>query len=88
MTAYKIAELDNILSPISMEFYHEVFYNAVDDGKLRFVYDQILGRLTDIYMRDKDAIHFIVTRDFKIIEKSFTKNTKSLSMGQLKMHRN
>ena len=86
ITSHKLSDLDNIKDQISMELYHEVFYRAVDDGKLRFVYDQILGRLDEIYLRDKDAIHFISTRDWKIIEKSFKKSTKSLH-SQLKMHR-
>ena len=87
VTCNDFEELDDITKTISMEFYHEVFYKAVDDGQLRFVYDQILKRLKDIYLRDKDAIHFINTRDFVIINESFEKNTKS-HMVHLKMHKN
>ena len=57
------------------EFFHKVFYQAIDDN-LRLVYDQILGKMRDIYLRDRDALHFIRTRDWKIIEKSFEKCTK------------
>ena len=39
ITSHKLSDLDNIKDQISMELYHEVFYRAVDDGKLRFVYD-------------------------------------------------
>ena len=73
----KLNGLNNTSTLHSMEFYHLVFYQAID-GQLRIVSDQILGKLKEIYLRDKDAILFIKNRDFKIIEKSFEKKTSSI----------
>lgn len=41
-----------------LEFFHIVFYQAIEDN-LRLVYDQILQKLDKIYIRDRDALHFI-----------------------------
>ena len=60
----------------SLEFFHVVFYQAVEDS-LRLVYDQIMGKLSCMYLRDRDALHFIRQRDWKIIEKSFSKTSRS-----------
>lgn len=80
-----LVSLNHTSTVHSMEFYHAVFYEAID-GQLRIVYDQILGKLKELYLRDKDALLFIKNRDFKIIEKSFEKTTKS-PLSSLKMHR-
>lgn len=64
---------------------HIVFYQAIEDN-LRLVYDQILTLLSEINLRDSDALHFIKERDFKIIEKSFTKLCKGCFVG-LFMHK-
>jgi hypothetical protein len=60
----------------NLEFFHVVFYQAVEDN-LRLVYDQIMGKLHVLYLRDRDALHFIRQRDWKIIEKSFSKTSRS-----------
>lgn len=71
----------------SLQFYHTVFYQAVQDN-LRLVYDQIMGKVDVLYLRDLDALHFIKQRDWRIIEKSFSKNTRSSNMTQMFMHKN
>lgn len=80
-----IKRLSNTSDPMCQEFFHIVFYQAIDDN-LRLVYDQIMGRLKEINLRDRDAIHFIKQRDWRIIEKSFKKSSKGLFTG-LMMHK-
>jgi hypothetical protein len=40
-----------------------------------------MGKLKEVYLRDRDALHFINQRDFKIIEKSFSKHSKGMFSG-------
>jgi hypothetical protein len=40
-----------------------------------------MGKLKEVYLRDRDALHFINQRDFKIIEKSFSKSSKGIFSG-------
>jgi len=40
-----------------------------------------MGKLSEIYLRDRDALHFIRHRDWAIIEKSFSKSAKGLFSG-------
>lgn len=77
--------MSNNSDPKCQEFFHIVFYQAIDDN-LRLVYDQIMGKLKEINLRDRDALHFIKQRDWKIIEKSFKKSSKGLFTG-LMMHK-
>lgn len=53
-----ISTLSDNTKSMCQEFFHIVFYQAIEDN-LRLVYDQIMGKLKEIYLRDRDALHFI-----------------------------
>ena len=56
-----------------------VFYQAVDDD-LRMVYNQIIRQLKFIQMRDCDAEHILLQRDYELIKLSFSKFTTKLNI--------
>ncbi len=62
------------------EFFHKVFYQAIEDN-LRVVYFQIINKLNVVRFRDKDALHFITQRDWKLIETTFKKPTQDKTAG-------
>lgn len=80
-----IDKLSNNSDPACQEFFHTIFYQAIDDN-MRLVYYNILLKLKEVNLRDSDAMHFIKQRDWQIIEKSFKKSSKGLFTG-LMMHK-
>ena len=86
----KLLEYIDIYGPDRIRFvgeqinslvYHMVFYRAVDDN-LRVIYSSILRQLKFIQLRDKDAVHFINTRDFDLIDKMIGKYSKKINLKQ------
>ena len=53
-----IDRLSNNSDTACQEFFHIVFYQAIDDN-MRLVYYNILLKLKEINLRDSDALHFI-----------------------------
>lgn len=73
-----IQRMRNIDESVNANFYHRVLYLAFDD-KLRIIYAQIIKRLKNIQLRDKDAETLLMERDYGLIEILFTKHTAKIS---------
>ena len=78
ITQNGISRLRQIGDPLNQHIYHLVFYQAVDD-ELRIVYSQIMRQLKFIQMRDKDAEHLLLQRDYELIRLTFEKNTTKIN---------
>lgn len=74
-----IERLRTLGEQVNNQFYHMVFYQAIDDD-LNICYSQIIHKLNSIMLRDDDALHLLKTRDYDLIMKMFEKTTIKMNI--------